>query len=208
MAAGPTSAVARARLQVVLASVMAGIAVLLTMLAVAYQPFLLLAALPFALAAYLMWQGATGGFRFGGRRRDRVGEGARRAAAEAARRRAGVGGPGDGDPEAARDGARSRFAGGPGFAADSRFAAGTEYRERVREERRRARQRRRRAGAQPAEGMSRREAYRVLDLDGDADADDVAAAYRCKVKETHPDTEDGDEEAFKRVTDAYERLSE
>jgi len=34
----------------------------------------------------------------------------------------------------------------------------------------------------------------------------VREAYRDRVKETHPDTEDGDEETFKRVAEAYERL--
>ncbi|MFC7114352.1 DnaJ domain-containing protein [Natronoarchaeum sp. GCM10025703] len=33
-------------------------------------------------------------------------------------------------------------------------------------------------------------------------------AYREKVKSVHPDTADGDEEEFKRVTNAYERLTE
>jgi curved DNA-binding protein CbpA len=36
----------------------------------------------------------------------------------------------------------------------------------------------------------------------------VRAAYRERVKEVHPDTEGGDEEAFKRVTRAYETLRE
>ncbi|WP_338729500.1 DnaJ domain-containing protein [Haladaptatus sp. DJG-WS-42] len=51
------------------------------------------------------------------------------------------------------------------------------------------------------------EAYRILGLDPGADAAAVKKAYRKRVKETHPDTERGSEEAFKRVTAAYERLS-
>jgi curved DNA-binding protein CbpA len=36
----------------------------------------------------------------------------------------------------------------------------------------------------------------------------VRAAYRDRVKEVHPDTDAGDEEAFKSVTAAYERLTD
>ncbi|MFB6125787.1 MAG: DnaJ domain-containing protein [Halolamina sp.] len=181
----------RDRLHVVLASVMAGVAVTMALLAVSFQPFLLVVALPFVAAAYLMWQHATDGFVFGrGRRRgDRFGAGARRAAAEAATGRR--------DPEEV-------------FGQDSRF------RERVRQERRRARERQgqgRRgsgagAGRRRSRGMDPQEARRVLGVDGDADGDAVTAAYREKVKETHPDTDDGDEERFKRVTEAYELLTE
>lgn len=56
--------------------------------------------------------------------------------------------------------------------------------------------------------MSVEEAYRVLGLDPGADTTDVKQAYREKVKSVHPDTATGDEEAFKRVTQAYERLAE
>jgi curved DNA-binding protein CbpA len=35
----------------------------------------------------------------------------------------------------------------------------------------------------------------------------VKQAYREKVKEVHPDTDGGDEEAFKKVNRAYERLT-
>ena len=52
------------------------------------------------------------------------------------------------------------------------------------------------------------EAYDRLGLDPDADADAVKRAYREKVKEVHPDTEGGDEDAFKRIKTAYERLDE
>ncbi|HET7325127.1 MAG TPA: J domain-containing protein, partial [Halococcus sp.] len=52
------------------------------------------------------------------------------------------------------------------------------------------------------------EAYQTLGLDPGADETTVRAAYREKVKEVHPDTEDGNERTFKRVNEAYERLSE
>ncbi|RCU47533.1 J domain-containing protein [Haloplanus salinus] len=57
-------------------------------------------------------------------------------------------------------------------------------------------------------GPSRREAYETLGLDTDAGEDEIRRAYRAKVKEVHPDAEGGDEDAFKRVNRAYERLRE
>ncbi|WP_458205822.1 DnaJ domain-containing protein [Haladaptatus sp. NG-SE-30] len=55
-------------------------------------------------------------------------------------------------------------------------------------------------------GPSVAEAYRILGLSPGADDDAVRQAYRKKVKSVHPDREDGNEEAFKKVTRAYERL--
>lgn len=54
--------------------------------------------------------------------------------------------------------------------------------------------------------MSRDEAFAVLDLRGDADASEVARAYRRLARELHPDT-GGDVEAFHRLQRAYERLT-
>ena len=54
--------------------------------------------------------------------------------------------------------------------------------------------------------LSRREAYRTLDLDPGSEKSEIKRAYRKKVKATHPDR-GGDEEAFKEVTNAYERLT-
>ena len=45
-------------------------------------------------------------------------------------------------------------------------------------------------------------AFAELDVTTDADADEVKHAYRERVKETHPD-QGGDEEAFRRVREAY-----
>jgi DnaJ-domain-containing protein 1 len=61
---------------------------------------------------------------------------------------------------------------------------------------------------QPNDGPSRAEAYRRLGLEPGADESAVKRAYRERVKEVHPDTETGDQETFKRVTRAYERLTE
>jgi hypothetical protein len=67
---------------------------------------------------------------------------------------------------------------------------------------------RRAAAGAPPDGPSRREAYETLGLDPGADADEVRRAYRTRVKEVHPDTENGDEEAFRRVNRAYETLTD
>ncbi len=67
---------------------------------------------------------------------------------------------------------------------------------------------RRTAGTASDAGQSRREAYETLGLDPGASDDAVRRAYRTKVKEVHPDTEGGDEEAFKRVNRAYETLTD
>jgi curved DNA-binding protein CbpA len=48
----------------------------------------------------------------------------------------------------------------------------------------------------------------ILGVSPNADQDAVKQAYRERVKETHPDKDTGNEEAFKRVNKAYERLSE
>ncbi len=97
-----------------------------------------------------------------------------------------------------------------------------------RDERRRARQaqgRRRAQGRADGRGRTRRgggrgprqrasdeptprEAYSVLGVDPGADEAAVREAYRERIKEVHPDTDGGDEEAFKRVRAAYEVLTD
>lgn len=70
-------------------------------------------------------------------------------------------------------------------------------------------QRRRTDRATPSTaGPSPREASRILGVTADADRQQIRDAYREKVKTVHPDTEGGDEEQFKRVTRAYEALTD
>lgn len=54
-------------------------------------------------------------------------------------------------------------------------------------------------------GMAAMEAREVLGVDASASPAEIERAYRERVKEVHPD-QGGDEEAFKRVREAYEQL--
>lgn len=175
------------------ASTLAGLAVLLALVALARQPFLLVVAVPFGVGAYLVWRGATGRFGFGLTGGRRVRETRFR---EAAREQA----------------AGSRTAGGQSGQRGRAAAAGQRAADQRQDSRqRRQRRRRRTAGTradQSPQPLGRREAYRVLGLPPDADAASVKAAYREQVKRTHPDADGGDREAFQRVNAAYETLRE
>lgn len=61
-------------------------------------------------------------------------------------------------------------------------------------------------GRRPMQPPGDVDAARVLGVDVDADEATVRRAYREKAKDLHPDAPDGDEAAFRRVQDAYERL--
>lgn len=50
--------------------------------------------------------------------------------------------------------------------------------------------------------------YEILDVSQDADPDEIKKAYRRKAQQCHPDKENGDEELFKKVKEAYEVLSD
>lgn len=196
---------------ILLAATLAGLAVLLAVVALARQPFLLVVAVPFAAGAYLVWRGATGRYswglgsmRFREVRSDDAGgsfEGAeRRNPFERARRR----GPfeetqGRGSSEDARRRGPFRQARGARRTRTGRSSGAG---------RGRARDAAGAARKPPQEAMDRREAYRVLGLSPGADDDAVKAAYRRKVKAVHPDADGGDPEAFRKVTAAYETLSE
>jgi len=48
--------------------------------------------------------------------------------------------------------------------------------------------------------------YSVLGILPNAPDEVLEAAYKAKAKKTHPDTENGNEAEFKRITEAYERI--
>lgn len=166
----------RDRLVLGLAAVFAGLTTLLAVAALAEQPFLLLVAVPFAVTTYFLWYHASG--RLATRTRSR----------RAGNRRAGRDARGGFDVDGTTD--RSRRRSGPdGPGADARASdAGS------------------RADATFSTGPSRAEAHRILGVEPGADSDVIRRAYRNKVKEVHPDAESGDEDTFKRVNRAYERL--
>jgi hypothetical protein len=171
----------------VLAAVFAGLAVLLTMVAVVVQPLALFVAVPFGAAAYFMWYQASG--RLMRRVYASVED---RARVERGRR---------------EERARGGFGAGPREEWDPRSER---VRERVDGGRARTGQRERRERVRPPgdDGPTAREAYETLGLDPGADEEAVRQAYREEVKRVHPDAEDGSREEFKRVTAAYERLTE
>ncbi|PSP76345.1 molecular chaperone DnaJ [Halobacteriales archaeon QS_1_68_20] len=177
--------------------------------------FVLFVALPLGITTVIMWLHGTGRLRASlGRRTASArfdGRGPRRGAADqraeggqrganAGRRRAPERTAGDG-PFAGGHGPftgnRGRFSsdgGRFGGARRRRTAAGGGQRTRGR-------------SSAVQEGMSAREAATVLGVDPGADEATVKRAYREKVKRHHPDVEGGDEATFKRVTEAYERLT-
>jgi hypothetical protein len=178
----------RDRLILGLAAVFTGLSVLLVVLSFVYSLFLLVVALPFAATAYFMWYHASG--RMEARTRARA-RGARRAS---------DGGLGAG--EGARGGfsAQARRARASANARDRRgFGPGGASARQAGE---------RRYAPSTTQGPTPEEAYRTLGLEPDADTDAVRSAYREKVKEVHPDTDSGSEEAFKEVNRAYETLIE
>ena len=63
------------------------------------------------------------------------------------------------------------------------------------------------AGDREDEDPTRR-AYAILGVEPGADDEAVRAAYRARVKETHPDRPGGDVDAFLRVREAYAHLQQ
>lgn len=161
-----------------IAAVLTGITALMLIVGIVFSPFFLFAALPFGGSAYLLWYQASG------RLSDRV---QREAAAGAT----------DRDRATGFD---------PGGFGAQRAAGARSSRERAR--RTRQNRRRARASATGEPSLSATDARRILEVDDTAGEDDIKAAYRRKAKEHHPDTDSGDEETFKRVSRAYETLSE
>jgi DnaJ-domain-containing protein 1 len=172
------------------AVVFAVLTAMLTLVGLLASPAVLFLALLFGASTYLMYYHLSGKMAASVYRRVE-----QRAATET--RTDGRGGFGAGpraEWEPPRDG-RARRAG-----------------QRVRQERGR-RQRARQTGrgrrrVQQSSGPSRAEAYDRLGLDPSASQSAVKAAYRERVKETHPDTDGGSEREFKRVKTAYETLTD
>jgi hypothetical protein len=178
------------RLVLALAAVFAAMTMLMVILSAVYRdPVPLFVAAVLGAATYFFWYHATG--RIAGGIYERV------------ERQARTDGRGGADP------GRGGFGAGP---REEWERPGGDRWERVREEARRDRRRGGRTGSNRApsttEGPTPREAREVLGVGPGADSEDVKTAYRERVKETHPDTPGGDEEEFKRVARAYERLSE
>ena len=171
-----------------MAATFIGLTVLLLVAGIVVSPVLLAVAVPFGVVSYFLWYHASGKLRERVRREAaRAGpterEQARRRARTAEHRRSAhrtAGATDGGFGRAAAGGARG--AAGPGGRRDPRDRA------------------------PPTRGMAESTAYETLGLDRTADQETVRAAYRERAKRLHPDSEDGDEEAFKELNEAYETL--
>ncbi len=156
------------------------------------SPVALLVAIPLAVTAYFMYYHASGKLlRQLARREARVRQRRRRGEpAGSSRRRGGFGaGPRRRGGPRTRAEREARF----GRTQDPFQGSGS------RDPRDRA--------PSSASGPTPAEARDILGIDGPADEASIKAAYRERVKATHPDR-GGDEAEFKRVTAAYDRLSD
>jgi DnaJ-domain-containing protein 1 len=191
------------RLLLGMTAVFAGLAALMVVLAAVFRDAVpLFVAAAFGGASYLFWYQGSGKLRAS--LYERV---ERRARANSGRERRGRDAGGRG-----RRGDRRQGGGfGAGPREDWTPPGGRERWEyRYQQQQRGPGGSRGRAGARVAarDGPTDGEAYATLGLEPGADETDVKQAYRRLVKETHPDTDDGDEEAFKEVTEAYEHLTD
>ena len=195
-----------------LAYVLAALALLFALYGVIFNLVFFAVAAVFGAAAYFVWYHASGRFA------QRVYQGVEsQAQPTAGAGQAGSAGPREEwvpprDGQRARDaaGERGRRQGDP-RGARGRVGQGGQRRQRAASGRRGSASGRAsgpRAGAPPTDRITAREAYDRLGLEQGADAEAVRSAYRERVKEVHPDTEGGDEDEFKRVKTAYERLSD
>ncbi|SIR29162.1 DnaJ domain-containing protein [Haladaptatus litoreus] len=183
--------VLRSRLLLGLSAVFAGITVSLTILGLWYNLFLVIFAIPFGITTAILWYHATGRLQ-------------KKVEREAAYRdpNRGFGSPRGGGRRRTRQ--RTRGQSRARTSSRARERARWQAREQARWEAREGD--RRRATVNGSSGPSPAEAYRILGLDVDADDEAVREAYREKVKDVHPDRANGNEEAFKRVNRAYERV--
>jgi len=169
----------RARFLLGLASVLAGTTVLLVVLGAVYNPFIIALALPFGVGTYLIWADATGRIEARARRSRRSRSRRRDERRERARR------------EGQRRGERARRRRTTSDGGTRGAGSGG-----------------RRGVPSSDPGPTPEEARRVLGVGRNADEAEIRRAYRERAKDVHPDTAGGDEEAFKRVTEAYDRLVE
>lgn len=179
----PTTGVTDRPIVVGLTATFIGLTALLAVGGVVVHPVLLFVAIPFGAAAYLLSLHARG--RLDDRIRSRTVSRAATRQRERERR--------------ARD--RTRRNRTDAFGADAR---GTE---RGRPGGTSAAGRRRAGAAGGGDRMGLEAAYRTLGVDPDADEETIKRAYRERAKSLHPDAESGDEEAFKKLTRAYDRLT-
>lgn len=188
----------RSPLIVGLAAVFAGLtALLLAAGAVTGSVFVLFVSLPLGITAGVMWLHGTG--RLAARMRARASANRAQQAQAATGFQSGRTGQRTAGSGPFTDG-RGPFTGDGGrFAGQRRQATGRRRRTTA------GRSQRRRSVAQ--EGMSTSEAARVLGVEPGADDVAVKRAYREQAKRHHPDVEGGDETTFKRITEAYERLT-
>lgn len=163
-----------------IAAVLLGITVLMLISGLAVSPVLLFVAIPFGAAAALIWYHASG--RLAQRVRS--------------------------DPDAFTRGGRGNAAGRGSAGSQGAGSQGAGGRRAGGDPSRQNRRRSRASGADGARRLSRAEAARILDVETSADGEAIKRAYRTKVKTSHPDAPGGDEETFKSVRRAYERLSE
>jgi hypothetical protein len=173
-----------------LAGAFGALTLLLVLVGLVAAPVAIATAVPFAIAAGLLWYHASG--RFTARVREQV------EREERERRQRRQRGPGE---QRQRRRRATAGAGGTG----RRDAAGQRGDERGGA--RSARGARNAGRGDVDDGPDRREALRVLGLEPGASQQEIKRAYRRRVKESHPDR-GGDERTFQRVTAAYERLQE
>ena len=182
----PSTRVTNRTIIVGMAATFIALTALLLVAGVVVSPVLLAVAVPFGVVSYFLWYHASGKLR------DRVRREAARAGPtqrEQARRRART-------AEHRRSARRTAGAtdGGFGGATTDGFGGAAGGRRDPRDR------------APPTAGMTERDAYETLGLDRTADQEAIRSTYRERAKRLHPDGEDGDEEAFKDLNEAYEVL--
>ena len=190
----PIDPVANHRILVGMAATFVGLTALLVVAGIVVNPLLLAVAVPFGAVAYLLWYHASGKLRDRVHREAAGADAAERARARqraraAEHRNGGSGGRGGFDSPGGFGG-RGGFTGGARTNGAGRAGRSGDPRDR----------------APSSSRMSDRAAYETLGLGPTASQDAVRSAYREHAKRLHPDSDGGDEEAFKQLNEAYEVL--